>query len=73
MKTIFKLNNNLYFEGLFYLRSRVNTNWANPINSPTIFEAYGKGIQSGNWRSCTAINAVDYIIKNYLGGNITNI
>ncbi len=52
-------------------RSRNTTNWANPIDCPTIFEAKGAAIKSGNWQSCTAINTAEYVIKNYLGGKVT--
>jgi len=69
MGTIFKIGKNLYFEGWFKLRD-ANANWAHPVEFPTIFEAYGAAIRSENWRSCTAINTPDYVIKNYLHGNI---
>jgi len=71
MKSIFKLGNGQYFEGLFYLRSK-DINWATPIDCPTIFEAKGAGIKSGNWRSCTAINTAKYVIENYLNKRPSN-
>ena len=70
MKTIFKLGNSLYLKGIFYIRDNKNTNWAIPVDCPTIFEAYGQGIKSGNWQSCTAINTAQYVIKHYLDNNI---
>lgn len=56
-----------YFEGNFYLRDE-KQNWANPIDFPTVFTAYGAAIRSGNWQSCTAINTPDYVIKHYFDG-----
>jgi len=65
MNTIFKTwKKATYFKGGFALRSE-NENWANPINFPTVFEAYGKAIKSGNWQSCTSINTPNYVIDNY--------
>jgi hypothetical protein len=63
-----------YLEGTFYLRNNEKTNWATPIEYPTVFIAYGQGIRSGNWRSCTSINTPLYVIKNYFDtiGNSKN-
>ena len=66
MNTIFKTwKPNTYFEGMFRLRDRTSINWATAIDFPTVFTAYGKGIKSGGWRSCTAINTPQYVITNY--------
>ena len=54
-----------YFKGNFHLRDRTNTNWARPIEFPTVFCAYGQAIKSGNWQSCTSINMPQYVIDNY--------
>lgn len=68
MKTIRKTaKRGIYFEGNFKLRD-ANKNWAHPIDFPTVFEAYGQAIKSGNWRSCTSINTPDYVIANYFEG-----
>jgi hypothetical protein len=65
MKKIFKTwKKATYFEGGFELRNK-NKNWASPIEFPTVFTAYGAGIKSGNWQSCTAINTPNYVIDNY--------
>lgn len=65
MNTIFKTwKKATYFKGYFELRSE-NENWANPIDFPTVFEAYGKAIKSGNWRSCININTPEFVIDNY--------
>jgi hypothetical protein len=61
-----------YFEGDFYLRD-ASKNWAHPIDFPTVFEAFGQGIKSGNWRSCTAINTPEYVIDQYFGGRKGNL
>ena len=53
-----------YLEGTFQLRDE-SKNRAHPIDSPTVFEAYGAAIKSGNWQSCTAINTPQYVIDNY--------
>ena len=53
-----------YFEGKFQLRERT-VNWANPIQFPIVFKAYGRSIKNGNWQTCTAINTPDYVIKKY--------
>lgn len=71
MKTIRKTPQKAtYFEGNFELRSRENTNWAHPINFPTVFTAHGAAIKSGNWQSCTAINTPQYVIDNYFDGKL---
>jgi hypothetical protein len=62
-----------YFEGNFELRDNSNTNWASPIDFPTVFTAYGAGIKSGNWQSCTSINTPQYVIDNYFGGEVKNL
>lgn len=68
MKTVRKTGTKAtYFEGNFELRNRLE-NWASPIDFPTVFTAYGAGIKSGNWQSCTAINTPQYVIDNYFGG-----
>lgn len=62
MKQTIPLGKNLYLNGLFKMRD-VESNYAYPIDFPIIFEAYGAGIRSGNWRSCTGINTPEYIAK----------
>lgn len=65
METIFKTwQKATYLEGYFELRD-LNSNWASPVNFPTVFTAYGQAIKSGNWQSCTSINTPDYVINNY--------
>lgn len=65
MKAIFKTwKKATYLKGSFSLRDK-NTNWASPIDFPIVFVAYGQGIRSGNWHSCTAINTPNYVIDNY--------
>tara|TARA_R110000782_G_scaffold83880_1_gene163979 strand:+ start:741 stop:1103 length:363 start_codon:yes stop_codon:yes gene_type:complete len=65
MEQIFKTwKKATYFEGKFKLRDK-NENWASPIDFPTVFTAYGAGIKSGNWQSCTSINTPNYVIDNY--------
>ena len=67
MKTIRKTGTKAtYFKGNFYLRDREG--WANPIDYPSVFVAYGQGIKSGNWQSTTSINTPKYVIDNYFGG-----
>jgi hypothetical protein len=68
MNTIRKVKGNIYFEGDFELRD-LTQNWASPIEFPTVLTAYGKGVKSGNWQSCTAINTPQYVIDNYFNGN----
>src|SRR5690606_20567360 len=64
MKTIFKTwRKATYLHGTFGLRE--DTNFAHPIEFPTVFEAYSKAIKSGNWMSCTSINTPNYVIKYY--------
>lgn len=66
MKTIRKTGTkNTYFEGNFQLRDRSRTNWATPIEFPTVFVAFGQAIKSGNWQSCTSINTSKYVIEHY--------
>ena len=66
MNTIFKTwKKATYLKGVFKLRDNSSTNWATPIGFPTVFTAYGKGITSGNWQSCTAINTPEYVIERY--------
>jgi hypothetical protein len=66
MKVIFKTwKKNTYIKGFFELRNNSRVNWATPINFPTVFVAFGKGIMSGNWQSCTCINSPDYVINEY--------
>ena len=68
MERIFKTwKKATYFEGEFVLRSR-DVNWAHPIEFPTVFTAYGAAIKSGNWQSCIAINAPDYVINRFFDG-----
>ena len=65
MEKIFKTwKKATYFKGSFLLRDE-NKNWACPIDFPTVFEAYGAAIRSGNWQSCTAINTPEFVINNY--------
>lgn len=69
MNNIFKTHQkSIYFKNTFQLRSE-NENWASPIDFPTVFEAYGKGIKSGNWQSCTGINTPKYVIEKYFENN----
>lgn len=74
MKTIRKTwKKATYFEGAFSLRNKQTNNWATPIDFPTVFVAYGKGIKSGNWQACTNINTPGYVINNYfdtVGGEV---
>lgn len=63
-QTITKLAGNIYFKGVFSMRD-IESNYAYPVDFPTIFIAKGKGIKSGNWRSCTGTNTPDYISKYY--------
>lgn len=66
MKIIFKTwKKSTYLKGDFQLRDNSITNWANPIEFPTVFVAYGSGITSGNWQRCTNINTPQYVIDNY--------
>ena len=58
---VYKLfkNKNLYLKGLYSIdKTR--------INYPTIFEAKGRAIKSGNWERCTSINTCVYIFNHYL-------
>lgn len=65
MKTIYKTwKKATYFKGNFQLRDE-DDNMAWPIEFPTVFTAYGQGIASGNWQSCTRINTPKYVIDNY--------
>lgn len=57
-----------YFNGVFFLRDNTINNWADPIEFPTALTAFGNGIKSGNWRSCTSINTPQYVIDNYFDG-----
>lgn len=59
-----------YFGGDFALRA-CETMMAHPIEFPCVFVAFGKGIKSGNWQSCTAINTPAYVIEYYFD-NIGN-
>lgn len=69
MKPIRKTNKaHTYFKGNFYLRDNSTTNWAHPIDFPTVFVAYSQDIRSGNWQSCTSINTPKYVIDNYFDG-----
>lgn len=73
MKTIRKTGTKAtYFEGDFELRD-LTSNWAHPIDFPTVFTAYGAGIKSGNWQSCTSINTPKYVIDNYFSGKVKNL
>ena len=60
-----------YFEGNFYLNS--NKNRACPIQFPTVLVAYGPGIRSGEWQSCTSINTPKYVIDNYFYGKVGSL
>jgi len=53
--TIRKLGKGEYIEGEFRFYPGIETNWAYAVDTPTWFEAYGRGIKSGNWRSCTSL------------------
>lgn len=70
MRAIRKIKGNLYFEGNFSLRNR-DENWACPVDFPTIFRAYGRGVRSGNWTEYTSINIPGYVIERYLYGDIS--
>lgn len=73
MKTIRKTGMpSTYFEGDFELRNR-DVNWAHPIDFPAVFVAYGRGIKSGNWSSCTSINTPQYVIDNYFKGRTNGL
>lgn len=72
MKTIRKTGKTgTYFEGNFCIYT--NKNMARPINFPTVFTAFGAGIKSGNWSSCTGINTPQYVIDNYFDGNMRGL
>jgi hypothetical protein len=60
---------NLYFKGLFRKSELRN----NTIEYPTIFEAKGRAIKSGNWNSCTSINTAEYIFNNYIKTTKDNV
>ena len=62
--TVTKLKGNIYFQGAFIMRD-FESNYAYPLDFPTIFTAKGAGIKSGNWQSCTGTNTPDYIAKYY--------
>ena len=62
--TITKLKGNIYFQGAFIMRD-FDSNYAYPLDFPTIFTAKGAGIKSGNWQSCTGTNTPNYIAKYY--------
>lgn len=62
--TITKLAGCIYFKGSFMMRD-FNSNYAYPLDFPTIFTAKGAAIKSGNWQSCTGTNTPDYIAKYY--------
>lgn len=71
MKHIFKTKKKAtYFEGKFLLRDNSNTNWAHPIDFPTVFTAHGAAIRSRNWQSCTSINTPDYVIEHYFDNKV---
>lgn len=59
---IIKLGKNLYLKGLYEM-GNTESNYVYPCKFPTIFKAYGKAIESGNWQSCTAINTPKCIRK----------
>ena len=64
METIFKTwKKATYFRGMFELREDLK--FATPIDFPTVFIAYGKGIKNGNWQSYTRINTPNYVIVHY--------
>ena len=48
MKTIIKLGGGIYLSGMYEMRER-ESNYAYPCDFPTVFQAKGKGIRSGNW------------------------
>jgi hypothetical protein len=74
MQQIFKTNTKAtYFEGTFKLRDNNTTNWATPIDFPTVFTAYGKGIKSGGWQSCTSINTPKYVIEHFFNNRIGSL
>ena len=74
MNTIRKTGNkNTYFKGNFYIRDNSKANWANPIDFPTVFVAFGKSIKSGNWQSGTGINTPKYVIEHYFNNKIGNL
>jgi hypothetical protein len=55
MKTIHKIAKNLFIEGNYEIKDP-ESNYAYPVDHPTVFVAYGEAIRSGNWMACTAIN-----------------
>lgn len=74
MGTIFKTGTkNTYFNGMVTLRDNTNTNWAHPIGFPTVFTAFGAGIKSGNWQSCTSTNTPEYVVKEYFNNREGNL
>lgn len=64
MKNLRKIKGCLYLQGEYQMKD-IKSNYAYPCEFPTILTAYGAGIKSGNWRSCTAINTPDSIHKFY--------
>jgi len=70
--TIRKLGKGEYIEGEFkFYSDGIETNWAYAVEAPTWFEAYGRGIKSGNWRSFTSLlNKVSQIQWNFDNYNL---
>lgn len=56
------IKKHLYLEGDYTYRD-LNGNWASIVDFPTVFTAAGRGVQSGNWQSCTANNTPRYLGK----------
>jgi hypothetical protein len=56
-----------YFDGKFKLFKQPS-NMAYPVSSPIVFIAYGAGIKSGNWKSCTSISNAEFVITHYFNG-----
>lgn len=49
--------NDLYIEGDYTFRNLKETNWANPIDCPTVLTADKRSkLERGDWDSCTALN-----------------
>lgn len=59
------IKDNLYLKGEYKLRDLEKTNWAAPVDCPTVFTTYGHDFTPVNWQSCTAINTPDSLNEFY--------
>ena len=59
-----KLGKNLYIVNLYKMRD-INSNYHYPVDFPSIVKSLPNQLKRGNWRSTTAINTPDYILKYY--------